>query len=117
MEPDQRFAIPFGKDRYQNEIDIEETVDGEDYYCPKCGELLEARKGEQLRYFAHWRNNEKSFDCEARSGSWIPAYFEQGTVPPSELAARSHRIRLAVTRDPYRARLNLVGLVPVALPD
>ena len=112
-----RFAIPFARDRYGNDVDIDETVDGGDYYCPKCGEPLEARVGPQLQYFAHKRNNERSFDCEAYSGTWGPALRAERTTPPSELAARHRRIRLAVTRDPYRPRLNLIGLVPAALPD
>jgi hypothetical protein len=116
VEPESRYAIPFGIDSSGNELSIDETVDAERYLCPKCHELLEARKGQQLRYFAHWRNNERSFDCEAHSGTWGPALRRALAQPPSEIAARERRIRLAVSRDAYRPRLNLVGLVPAALP-
>lgn len=115
--PDDRYAIPFALDRYRNEVSIEETTVGEDYFCPMCSERVEARRGPQLQFFAHWRNNPASFDCEAHSRHWVPLREREGSLPPSEVAAEKRRMRLAVTRDPYRPKLILSGLMPSAQPD
>src|SRR5207249_5872569 len=109
-----RFAIPFGLDRYGTETYIEEAEREESYNCPECGEPLEVRKGPIRQYFAHWRLNPASKECDLRVNAWGPELSAKRREPPFRTLLKEKRLLLALKRQPYDGRYDLVGLMPSA---
>lgn len=56
--------IEYGRSSSGQIVRVAEARRGARYTCPTCGLLLELRRGEQLEYFAHWRNLPGTKDCE-----------------------------------------------------
>jgi hypothetical protein len=56
--------IEYGRSRSGQIVRVGDARRDQRYTCPVCGLLLELRRGEQLEYFAHWRNLPGTKDCE-----------------------------------------------------
>ncbi len=74
--------IKYGLSSSGQIVRVAEAQRSERYTCPTCGLLLEFRCGEQLEYFAHWRNLPGTKDCELFS----PGNADTGTPSRHTLA-------------------------------
>lgn len=91
--------IEYGRSTSGQIVRVADARRGARYTCPTCGLLLELRRGEQLEYFAHWRNLPGTKDCEL---------FSPGEAGPGvDTNTASRRSLAEVEEDPSELGLLL----------
>ncbi len=106
-------SIPFALDHHGNEVPIDEAerFKANYYRCPECKEIVNPRKGDQRKYFAHKSGVLDETDCSLSSQADVEEMVEELRTSDIEKGEENQDIRVYLGEEPG-GRLRLFGVLP-----